>query len=314
MSKVIVAIPTYNRKEYLGECIQSILAQTYEDFKIIIFDNNSDYDITSFIASFGDTRIKLIKSDVNEGNRGNFKKIFNYTFGAEYLIVFHDDDTMHPTLIEKELDIMKKHKGTVFVATNLKFVSAFGKMMHFADSKESAVLFCSTPADLIRLFLKDFDLSFGSVMYRVTYIEDIDALNDIFYKWCDRPYLINLNKKGMAIVLDEQLVNYRIHTGQDSHQDSEEHLDALLNLYNYYKDNLTTPLSARDKRRYYIWSTNSLLLGGLGFSANVRQYILFLKDVSDKNLFKLRYIRIRGCLYLFIVIKFFLKRYFQKAK
>jgi len=44
------------------------------------------------------------------------------------LVVFHDDDVMHPSLLEREVNILDKHKDMIFVATSLKFVKNYKKM------------------------------------------------------------------------------------------------------------------------------------------------------------------------------------------
>ena len=107
MSLLTIAIPTYNRENYLRDCLKSILVQTFTDFEIIIFDNHSDYNIVSLIDEFNDSRITLSQNETNIGNVGNFNKIFNFKYDSKYLIVFHDDDTMHPKLLQKEIDVLE---------------------------------------------------------------------------------------------------------------------------------------------------------------------------------------------------------------
>jgi len=159
MPKVIIAIPTYNRKEYLKECIESILNQTFQDFEIIVFDNFSNYNVEEFLKKFNDNRITLLRSDKNVGNVENFARIFTYKFASEYLVVFHDDDVMHPLLLEKEVNILDKHKDMIFVATSLKFVKNHKKMFIFSGIKDGENFYiCKKPADLIRLILKNFGL------------------------------------------------------------------------------------------------------------------------------------------------------------
>ena len=108
MHRISIAIPTYNRKDYLKKCIESILSQSFSDFKIYVFDNCSDYNIEKFINDFSDTRIELIKSPQNLGNIGNFERIYNYDFPSEYLVIFHDDDTMHPKFLEINYNLLQK--------------------------------------------------------------------------------------------------------------------------------------------------------------------------------------------------------------
>lgn len=108
MPKVSIAIPTYNRAEYLDECLRSIEKQSFQDFVVYIFDNCSEYDLASLLKQYSHLKIILIGSDKNMGNHWNFQRIFGYDFPTEYVIIFHDDDTMHPGLLESEVVVMDK--------------------------------------------------------------------------------------------------------------------------------------------------------------------------------------------------------------
>ena len=60
--KFSICIPNYNYAQYVGETIQSVLDQSYENFEIIIADNASEDDSLNVIKSFNDPRIKLIEN------------------------------------------------------------------------------------------------------------------------------------------------------------------------------------------------------------------------------------------------------------
>ena len=69
MSEISVIIPFYNSGEYIDECVDSVLKQTFQDFNIIIVDDGSDR-INSFSAKIQlkkDSRIRLITLDKNYG-------------------------------------------------------------------------------------------------------------------------------------------------------------------------------------------------------------------------------------------------------
>jgi len=326
MPKITIAILTYNRKEYLEKCIKSILNQTFQDFLIYIFDNASNYDIERSLKKFNDKRIILIKSEKNLGEQRNYERIFNYKFSSEYLIVFHDDDVMHPLLIEKEIHLLDKHPNMVFVGTGLKFVKDHKKIFSFERIKpikyplsigiknEENIYICQKPDNLIRLLLNDFDLCYDSVMYRTSFISIIVEKTKMFYynkffKWSDRPYLIELTKKGSAGIIKEKLVNYRIHPKQDSQAEAVDRASYLFNLFLFYKENLPQPLSKKDKKLFYSFATNNLILSGFSFSKDWQEYKKFLKQAKNKDIFKLRYLNLRGIYYFFKGAK---KLYLQK--
>ncbi len=107
-----VTIPTYKR-QFLQECIESVLAQTYSDFEVIIVNDASPEDIDSVIALFDDPRIKY---HVNEKNCGsvdvvdNWNICLNYATG-DYVICMGDDDKLLPCCLEEYAKLISQFPG-----------------------------------------------------------------------------------------------------------------------------------------------------------------------------------------------------------
>ena len=64
---ISVIIPTFNSEKYIQQCISSVLNQTYENYEIIVVDNNSTDSTVSIIKSFNSDKIKIIYV-FNNGN------------------------------------------------------------------------------------------------------------------------------------------------------------------------------------------------------------------------------------------------------
>jgi len=315
MTKVTIAIPTYNREDYLRTCLQSILRQTFQDFTIIIFDNHSNYDLENLVNQFHDTRITICASSKNVGQKNNFDRIYNHKFHSPYLIIFHDDDAMHPTLLSKQVALLDDDEGMVFVATGLQTVRDGDLMNNFIKSGDK-IITCRDYRDFVRVILRHFDLCFDSVMYRIDRITfaDITTYDHKFSKWSDRPYLIDIAKMGKVAVIDERLINYRIHSGQDSRQERPDKFSYLINLYNYYRECLPLPSSGYDKKLFYRWSTNNLILAISWFSSNWREYFKLWRQCLAVDLFRIRYFNIRGLYYAILVIKSFLNKRHENTR
>ena len=56
--KISVCIPVYNGNEYIAESINSVLAQTYENFQLILCDNCSTDNTEEIVRNFNDPRLK----------------------------------------------------------------------------------------------------------------------------------------------------------------------------------------------------------------------------------------------------------------
>ena len=110
MPKVSVCLAVYKTKsEYLKECIESILNQTYTDFEFLIVDDcPEDKDCERIIQSYADNRIKYFRNEKNLGISGTRNKLLDLTSG-EYIAVMDHDDISLPHRFEKEVAYLDAH-------------------------------------------------------------------------------------------------------------------------------------------------------------------------------------------------------------
>lgn len=313
MPKVTIAIPTYNREKYLKVCLQSILRQSFADFEVVICDNCSDYDVCGLVDGLGDDRFKVIVHKKNIGALGNFDFIFRYPWATPYLIVFHDDDAMHPDLLTRSVALLDAQPNLAFVVSSLATICRDDLMLSFDQRVVPISPRLGDRAALVRLIMKQADYCFNSVVYRVKILaggKSILGYNDIFAKWCDRPFFLDLAKNQQAAFIPDRLVNYRFHTEQDSQLDHSDKFSYFLNLYHYYRNCLPQPLNTQDFRLFYSWTTNSLLLATSWFAKTPAVYFHLLTECYKQGLFKIGYVNIRGLYYGLQVIKKMLRQNF----
>jgi len=112
MPKVSVIIPCYNLGQYLDEAVESVLAQTFQDFEIIIVNDGSTDEFTNkLLANYNKPKTKVLTTE-NQGlpsARNNGIKIS----GGEYICCLDADDKYHPEFLAKTaavLDNEIKHK------------------------------------------------------------------------------------------------------------------------------------------------------------------------------------------------------------
>lgn len=107
-----ITIPAYKAR-FLNESIESVLAQTYKDFELIIVNDASPEDLTSIVKSFEDPRISYY---INEKNCGainvvdNWNKCLSYAKG-DYIICMGDDDKLLPNCLDEYVKLIKKYPG-----------------------------------------------------------------------------------------------------------------------------------------------------------------------------------------------------------
>jgi glycosyltransferase involved in cell wall biosynthesis len=91
--KVSVGIPVYNGEKYIRQAIDSVLAQTYSDFELVISDNSSTDGTEEICRDYckKDIRIKYVKQPVNIGAINNFNYLLKNARGIYFVWLSHDD-------------------------------------------------------------------------------------------------------------------------------------------------------------------------------------------------------------------------------
>lgn len=95
MPQISVAIPTYNRKDYLREAIASVLADKDLDLELLIIDTNSPVNVKEIVDSFPDPRLKYHFYPTNLGMVGALNECIDLCTG-EFVLILNDDDRVLP--------------------------------------------------------------------------------------------------------------------------------------------------------------------------------------------------------------------------
>ena len=120
--KISILIPVFNRDDYVSDCIQSALNQTYKDIEIDIVDNASTDDTWNIIKKYSekDARVRVFRNSTNIGPVKNWMRCIDEATG-EYGKILWSDDLIAPDFLEQTLSILDDHEdvGFVFTGTEL---------------------------------------------------------------------------------------------------------------------------------------------------------------------------------------------------
>ena len=111
MSELISIItPTYNCANFIGETIDSVLAQTYSNWEMIIVDDCSTDNTEEIVNNYSnsDKRIKYYKLDNNSGAAVSRTKAMELANG-QYMAFLDSDDLWYPNKLEYQINYMKKN-------------------------------------------------------------------------------------------------------------------------------------------------------------------------------------------------------------
>ena len=119
--RVSVVIPFYNAEKFIGECLESIFQQTFEDFEIIVVNDCSTDRSVEFVQKYSDPRIRLINNSQNLG--ANITRNVGIENSCGEFIYFIDhDDVILPNTIERFVQAMDESQAEV-VHMNSYFIS-----------------------------------------------------------------------------------------------------------------------------------------------------------------------------------------------
>ena len=118
---VSVIIPTYNRAHLIGETLNSVLAQTYQNWECIIVDDGSTDNTDEVVGEYvkKDSRFKYYHRHYEHLQGGNGARNYGFKMSqGEYVNWFDSDDLMHPQKIELKINVLKEY--------DVDFVVCFG--------------------------------------------------------------------------------------------------------------------------------------------------------------------------------------------
>lgn len=113
---ISVVIPLYNAEKYIGECLESVLAQSFQNFEVIVVDDcstdNSVAIVKSYVEKFGG-RLKLSRTIKNSGSGATPKSKGLSLSRGEYVSFLDNDDTITQTAFEELYTLAKNYKADV---------------------------------------------------------------------------------------------------------------------------------------------------------------------------------------------------------
>ncbi len=124
---ISVVLPVYNRKKYLGQAIDSVLQQTYQNWELIIADDNSDKETQDFLENYTSIpQINIYYSSTNLGLFPNLNKAIKRCKG-KYIIILCSDDIFFPNCFEINLNLINKYDEAQLILASINAIDAEGK-------------------------------------------------------------------------------------------------------------------------------------------------------------------------------------------
>ncbi len=208
--KVSVIICSYNRAEYLSRAIASVLAQTYENFEIIVIDDASTDTTQEILKSYsGNSNIILLKNDQNLGISKSRNKGVSHASGTYIAMLDSDDFWIDSEKLERQVFLLNTDTKIGIVGSGIRCVRKDGakikdSLYHTNDiAIRNHILIRNQFAQSAVMFRKDVFLEAGPYDEKLALAEDLDL-------W------LRIGKKYSFANLKEVMVGYTIHSSSES--------------------------------------------------------------------------------------------------
>lgn len=208
--KVTVFIPVYNRERYIGAAIDSVLAQSFPDYELLLVNDGSTDQSLAIMRSYADPRIRVVSSERNCGIPQTRNKGLALARG-EYIALLDSDDLAHPERLEKQIAFLDHHPDYVQVGSWGRAIDEHGRLLKKVKRQPTR------PEDIRVQLLFRCSLSNRSIMARTAVLREYGYRND-FPRCQDYELHVRLAKHYKLGNLAQVLVFARVHPGQITSQ------------------------------------------------------------------------------------------------
>jgi len=214
--KISVCIPTYNRACFLRHALASVLVQERADFEVVVSDNASTDNTSEVVRALADPRVRYYRNARNLGPIGNGRRCQELAVG-EYLTFLFDDDVMMAGNLARKTALLDQHPSVGMVHSRGVFIDEQGAIL----SRPWLAPYTEDRIWPVGGFFRDLINSnnlvmFSSVVFRRECIEKLGFVDDRLGYTNDFELWMRIALHYEVAYLDDPLVQYRVHGGQDS--------------------------------------------------------------------------------------------------
>lgn len=191
---VSVIIPAYNRADTITRAIKSVLAQTYEDFEIIVVDDGSTDQTCEVVQQIGDWRIRLIRHSSNQGAAAA-RNTGMKAAGGKYIALLDSDDEWLLNKLEIQL------KAIVQAGPDQKACyTAFERI----DQRFGRIIYIPKFIDRKKLFLA-CDVPPSTLLFEQSVLDKIGYMDTSFIRYEDWDWILRYCAEYRLLPVEQPL-------------------------------------------------------------------------------------------------------------
>lgn len=211
--RVSIGLPVYNGEKFLNATIDSLLAQTFPDFEIVISDNASTDRTEEICRAYAtaDPRVRYVRVDVNRGAGWNYNHVFDLARGDYFKWQAHDD-LLAPEFLEKCVAVLDRDPSVVLCYCDSAMIDETGQQ--FAVHSQRSAVDAPRPSQRFVALLQH-GKSVGCEIFGLMRMETLQkAPRQGCFAHADNLFLCHLALFGRFYQIPEPLFLFREHASQ----------------------------------------------------------------------------------------------------
>jgi len=201
--KVTVVMAVYNAARFLRQSVESVFAQTFADFELVVIDDASADNSLAILESFQDPRILIIRHAKNLGVSISRNDALERANG-EFIAIMDADDVCSPLRLERQVRFLEQNPKVGLVGCGVyDNIDSEGAILHTSIEPQSNF-------DIQRTLMHDWCLLHSSVMFRRTYAKRVGGYRSCYEPIEDHDFVLRVAEHCEIHNLAENLVSYRL--------------------------------------------------------------------------------------------------------
>ena len=213
---VSVCIPTYRGAAHIAETIESVLAQTYADFELVIVDDASPDETAQVVARYGDARLRYVRSARNAGVEENWNRCLRFARGRYFKLLPHDD-LIAPDCLARQVAVLDadRHERLALVFCARRIIDSRSRALMTRRYPRSSGGVIAARAAVRNCIRSGANLlgEPGGLLFRTALARRVGDFDASLRLVTDLDYWVRLLMHGDAYYLPERLASFRVSRG-----------------------------------------------------------------------------------------------------
>lgn len=267
MPQISIITTTYKHQDFIAETIESILAQTFTDWELLIWDDSPDdltWNIIQTYVSRFPNKIKAWRHSPNKWIVDNMNFLIEKASNeSEYIAFLEWDDLFTPDNLEEKLKVFLKYNDIYLVYSDINFINYNSDIFIHNFYKERKIPIIKNSSVTKKLYIsikQSLFVSWSNICIRKTILKDIkirNLTNQKTYWGSDYDFWFLVSTSYNIYWIDYPLIKYRKH----SYNISNNFFDMInLNLIilNFYYYNKIIDKEIYNKKLWWLYTLSSL--------------------------------------------------------